>query len=352
MAKKLPAVDALLVGFGWTGAIIGQELTDAGLNVLALNAAVGAIRRLTLLRPSSRTSYAIIIASIFQEPARETLTFRNSTNRDRTADATAWDRSCPARRRRSGIHWNGQNWRFLPSDFVARTHNTQRYGATAIPDGNDDPGLGRHLRRPRAVLRQVGVSLRHFGQGRQHQGKNPAGRQSFRRARVAGLTRIRRWSMTYGPMLFAQAAKGMGLNPFPAPSANMSRAYTNPLGVQLGPCTYCGFCEKFACGNYSKASPQTTILPVLMRKKTSRCKTESEVVKINLDSSGKRAVSVTYVDLQGEEYEQPADLIIMSRLHPAQRAPAPGVGHWHAVRPPNGQGHTWQKLRVSDRLRR
>jgi len=36
MAKKLPGVDALLVGFGWTGAILGQELTDAGLDVLAL----------------------------------------------------------------------------------------------------------------------------------------------------------------------------------------------------------------------------------------------------------------------------------------------------------------------------
>ena len=41
---------------------------------------------------------------------------------------------------------------------------------------------------------------------------------------------------------------------------------TNPLGVRLGPCTYCGFCEWFGCGNYSKATPQTTILPVLLRK--------------------------------------------------------------------------------------
>ncbi len=60
--------------------------------------------------------------------------------------------------------------------------------------------------------------------------------------------------MTYGPTLFAKAAQELGAHPFPCPSANMSRAYTNPLGVQLGPCTYCGFCEKFGCGNYSKAS--------------------------------------------------------------------------------------------------
>ena len=36
MPRKLPSVDALLVGFGWTGAIMAQELTDAGLKVLAL----------------------------------------------------------------------------------------------------------------------------------------------------------------------------------------------------------------------------------------------------------------------------------------------------------------------------
>ena len=31
MARKLPPVDVVLVGFGWTAAILGQELTDAGL---------------------------------------------------------------------------------------------------------------------------------------------------------------------------------------------------------------------------------------------------------------------------------------------------------------------------------
>ena len=74
-----------------------------------------------------------------------------------------------------------------------------------------------------------------------------------------------------------------------SPRPTCRGAYTNPLGVQLGPCTYCGFCEKFGCGNYSKASPQTTILPVLMRKPNFTLRTECEVLKINLDASGKRA---------------------------------------------------------------
>ena len=36
MARKLPPVDVVLVGFGWTAAILAQELTDEGLEVLAI----------------------------------------------------------------------------------------------------------------------------------------------------------------------------------------------------------------------------------------------------------------------------------------------------------------------------
>src|ERR1700733_2473265 len=80
--------------------------------------------------------------------------------------------------------------------------------------------------------------------------------------------------------LFAEAAAGMGYKPFPQPSGNLSQAYTNPLGVNLGPCTYCGVCEWFGCGNYSKASPQTTILPALLRKSNFYARTNCEVTRI------------------------------------------------------------------------
>ena len=112
--------------------------------------------------------------------------------------------------------------------------------------------------------------------------------------------------------LFAKAARELGYKPFPQPSGNLSKAYTNPLGVRLGPCTYCGFCEWFGCGNYSKASPQTTLLPVLVRKSNFAVRDNSEVVKINTDRSGKHATGVTFVDTSGKEWEQPADLVILS----------------------------------------
>ena len=144
MPKKLPSVDVVLVGFGWTAAILGQELTDAGLNVLALER--GGWR-------DTSTDFAISFVqdelryyyrrALFEEPARETLTFRN----------TASETALPMRHLGSflpatgvggaGVHWNGQTWRFLPSDFIARSHNDRTLRCAA--GRHDGAGLGRHL---------------------------------------------------------------------------------------------------------------------------------------------------------------------------------------------------------------
>src|SRR4029079_4597390 len=79
-----------------------------------------------------------------------------------------------------------------------------------------------------------------------------------------------------------------------------------------GPCTYCGFGEWFGCANYSKASPQTTILPVLIRKSNFAVRDNSEVIRIDTDRSGKHATGVTFVGDSGEEGQQPADLVILA----------------------------------------
>ncbi len=89
------------------------------------------------------------------------------------------------------------------------------------------------------------------------------------------------------------------------PSANSTGIYTNPDGVQSGECVYCGYCERFACEMKAKASLQTTLLPVLAKNKNFELRIKSTVLKINLDSTGKKAVSVTYLDSQGREQDSP-----------------------------------------------
>ena len=311
-ATRLPSVDALLVGFGWTGAIMGQELTDAGLNVLALER--GTWR-------DTPTDFATTFAqdelryywrhALFEPLAHETLTIRNKPSQA----------ALPMRRLGSflpgtnvggsGVHWNGQVWRFLPSDFVAKSHNLERYGAKQFVEGMtvQDWGITYDELEPHYDRFEYLCGI--AGKAGNLKGAIVEGGNPFEgpRQREYPTSPMR---MSYPPTLFAQAARDLGYKPFPQPSANMSQAYTNPLGVQLAPCTYCGFCEKFGCGNYSKATAQTTILPVLMRKPNFTLRTEAEVTRINLDSTGKRAISVTFVDAAGEEFEQPAELIILS----------------------------------------
>jgi gluconate 2-dehydrogenase alpha chain len=326
MARKLPEADVVLVGFGWTAAILGQELTDAGMNVLALERGVWRDTPTdfapTFIQDELRYYYR---HELFQEASRETLTFRNKGS----------ETALPMRHLGSflpatgvggaGIHWNGQTWRFLPSDFVARSHNDQRYGHLPEDMTVQDWGVTYDELEPYYDRFEYlcGIS----GKAGNLNGQKQAGGNPFEGARRRDYPNPP-MEMTYAPTLFAKAAQELGHQPFPCPSANMSRAYTNPLGVQLGPCTYCGFCEKYACGNYSKASPQTTILPVLMRKTNFELRTQSEVLKVNVDNTGKRATGVTYVDGQGEEWEQPADLVILCAfaLHNVRLLLLSGIG--------------------------
>ncbi|RYF30136.1 MAG: GMC family oxidoreductase, partial [Comamonadaceae bacterium] len=111
--------------------------------------------------------------------------------------------------------------------------------------------------------------------------------------------------------LFAKAARELGYKPFPQAAANASRAYTNPHGAQLGPCNFCGFCERYGCYMYSKASPQTTLIPALMKRPNFELRTRSHVLRVNMSPDGKRATGVTYVDAQGNEVEQPADMVVL-----------------------------------------
>ena len=109
-----------------------------------------------------------------------------------------------------------------------------------------------------------------------------------------------------------QAAKDLGYHPFPAPSANMSGVYTNPEGVTLGACEYCGHCERFGCEANAKASPQACILPVLLPDPKFELRTYAYVKELVYDKQAKKVKAVRYVDTRsGEEFEQPAGLIIM-----------------------------------------
>jgi len=119
--------------------------------------------------------------------------------------------------------------------------------------------------------------------------------------------------MPYFSALFRDAAKSLGYHPYPAPSANISQAYTNPDGISRGGCTYCGFCAKFGCMVGAKAQPTNLLLPIVQKRKNVSLRTGAWVRRILFEgASNSAARGVTYVDASGEEMFQPASLVFLA----------------------------------------
>ena len=312
MAQKLPKKDVVIIGLGWTGSILAHELSDQGLDVIAIER--GPWRDAPTDFPTTYVQDELryrIRHELFLRPEQMTFTFRNKMDQQALPICT-WGAFMPMTGvGGGGVHWNAETFRFLPSDFVLKTHLTQRYGAKFLPDDMTIQDYGVTYDELEPYYDQFEYLCGTSGTAGNLKEQILDGGNPFEGPRSRPYpTPAQEQPFSY--TLFAKAARELGYKPFPQPSGNLSQAYENPLGVRLGPCTYCGFCEWFGCGNYSKASPQTTILPVLVRKSNFAYRTECEVTRINLDGSGKRATGVTFVDTSGEEWEQPADLVILA----------------------------------------
>jgi gluconate 2-dehydrogenase alpha chain len=339
MAQTLKSVDAVLVGFGWTSAIMGQQLSDAGLNVLALER--GPWR-------DTSTDFATGFAQdelrymwrhhLFQNLSDDTLTIRNNVSQEALPMRHLGSFLLGTGVGSGGVHWNGQIWRFLPTDFLTKSHNEQRYGRNAVTDGDltvQDWGITYDELEPHydTFDKLCGTS----GKAGNLKGQIQPGGNPFEGARSNEYP-TPPMKQTYGPTLFGQAAARLGRHPFPHPTGNLSEPYTNSLGCQLGKCTYCGFCEKFGCGNFSKACPQTAVLPYLMQKPNFELRTECEVLRVELTSDKKRATGVTYVNSAGEEFFQPAEIVFLGAyvLHNVRLLLLSGIGQPYDPRTGDG----------------
>jgi gluconate 2-dehydrogenase alpha chain len=311
MARRLPHKDVVIIGLGWTGSILANELTDAGLDVIAIER--GPWRNTAADYPPNYAQDELryrIRHELFLQPAQTTFTFRNKMS-ETALPIRNWGAFMPPNGvGGGGVHWNAETWRFLPTDFVVRTHLQQRYGARFLPADMTIQDWGVTYAELEPHYDRFEYLCGTSGQAGNLQGKILSGGNPFEGPRSRPYPNPPQ-QQPFSHTLFAQAAQQVGYKPFPQPSGNLSRAYRNPLGVRQGPCSYCGFCEWFGCGNYSKASPQTTILPVLVRKPNFTARDQCEVTRINVDASGRRATGVTFVDTSGQEWEQPADLVLV-----------------------------------------
>jgi gluconate 2-dehydrogenase alpha chain len=307
MAKPHAKVDAVIIGVGWVGGIIAHELTKAGLKVVGLER--GTKRGVAnFQRDHDELAYAIRY-ELFQDTSRETWTLRHNLR----------EPALPIRQLGSflpgtglggaGVHWNGQTWRFHPRDFTIRTSTIDRYGAGMIPAGMtiQDWGVTYDQLEPYydTFEKMAGIS----GKAGNLQGKLIPGGNVFEGARSSEFP-VRAQPDSHAGTLVRKAALELGYHPFPAPSANLPVAYKNPDGVSRGPCTYCGFCERFGCEVGAKADPTVTVIPLAL--KTGRFDLRMRANAFQITNDGKTAKSVLYYDAHGAIQEQPADMVIVA----------------------------------------
>src|SRR5579864_5004072 len=134
MAKIMKETDVVIVGLGWTGGILGKELAEAGLKVVALERGQMRSTEKDYALPGIRDELRYVVRhDLMENTARDTLTVRNNPQQE----------ALPMRRLGSflpgdgvggsGVHWSGHTWRWTDQEFKARSMVEQRYGKNFIP---------------------------------------------------------------------------------------------------------------------------------------------------------------------------------------------------------------------------
>jgi gluconate 2-dehydrogenase alpha chain len=303
-------VDIVTIGAGWTAAIFAARiLPKKNLQMVSIEQGPARWTYPEFSHDHDGLRYAARYA-MMQDLGKETWTWRPNPSAP-TLPYRQYGSFNPGQGvGGSAVHWSGQMWRFLDSDFKYRSHTIERYGKDRIPDGCtvQDWGItyGELERYYDEFEYDIGVS----GQTGNLNGRIIPGGNPFEepRTRPYPLGPLAVNELAY---MFRDATQNLGWHPFPHPSGILSHAWTDPFGHQRGGCLYCGYCTRFGCEVDAKSSPITTHLPVALETGRYEVRTGCKVLHIDTADNG-LASGITYVDSRGTEHVQPAELVVVS----------------------------------------
>lgn len=304
-------VDVVVVGLGWAGSLMSIELAMAGLKVRALErGADRGYEEFAYPKPADEYAYAVR-NKVMATPAEAAVTVRY--NMSQTALPTRkWGAFCPGNGvGGSGLHWTAVLIRPTPTDLKLKTYADQAYGPGVLQDDMRIMDFPFSWEEIEPYYEKFEMICGQSGLTGNLRGQILEGGDPFEGPRANPFP-LPPLDDTLNNTMFVKAAKKLGYHPFPNPSACVSRAWTNPYGNQIAPCNYCGYCSKYPCLNYSKASPQTAVMDALKRMDNFSYEVHANVMKVVLHDDKKTAKGVIYIDKDGNECFQPAKIVVLS----------------------------------------
>src|ERR1700756_3415932 len=291
--------DVVIVGVGAAGAILAAELGKAGMKVIGLER--GPRLKTADFEPHDELRY-FQRQELRPDVKRQPVTWRTDRGgRARPLPTLSYGNQAGG----GTVHYGSLSWRFHEDDFRARSATIERYGAAAIPEDSSliDWPLSYADLEPyydRAEY-DLGVSGKAGNvQGVKHAGGNPF---EAPRARDYPLPPL---LPDQSGIIFEEATRKLGLNPFPSPRAIISQAYRGRPG-----CTYCGFCQAFGCHVGAKSSTLVTKLPDADATGNFKLITGAMCHRVNSDDSG-RATGISYYGPDGSDNTIEAELVILT----------------------------------------
>jgi gluconate 2-dehydrogenase alpha chain len=306
--------DAIVVGAGVTGGIVGAELADAGAKVLCLDKGPHFTEddfryKFDEIRYYSRSA-------IVPKMATDPITWR--PNSRETARILPWavgplaadePLHLPPSVGTGGgsIHWGAASWRLREADFRMRSSIIERFGEQGIPENTSivDWPYDYHELEPyydRAEW-ELGIS----GQAGNVNGEIIPGGNPFEAPRRRGfpMPPLKSGAANHR---FIEGAERLGYHPFPQPTAIVS---TDDFAEDRSACTYCGFCHGFPCHVNAKTSTHNTTIPRGLATGNLEVRPFSRVIRVLRSDNGRRVRGVQYLDARGTLHEVESDLVVL-----------------------------------------
>src|SRR5512142_805706 len=302
-------VNVVTVGAGWTAAVFAQILTEAGLTVVSIEQGPERWANPDFEHNHDPLRYHVRHAMMV-DLRKETWTWRPNPN-SHTLPMREYGSFNPGQGLGgSAIHWSGMLWRHLQSDFKYRSHYIERYGEGKLPKGNRIQDWPVNYADLEPYYTKMEYDIGASGQAGNLNGVKIDGGNIFEEPRSTPYP-VPPLNVTIPSRMFADACRKLGYHPFPQPAGITSQAYQDRFGNFHSGCLYCGFCTRFGCEVDAKAEPINTHIPPALATGRYEIRPNSKVTGINIGADG-LATGVTYIDSQGQEQEQPADIVLLS----------------------------------------